>query len=778
MLIERRTGLLALLVAVVLFSGTAILLAQDATPADNAPATTKADENAAENNAPAENAPAANAAENNAEATTETTTEPSEEPVEVKGGLQEQWFDFLYYINVARPAAAKSYGQALVQANKPVELYTLTTLHKSADWDSTLTRGEKLEGLADTIAAVRKQIEAGYQQQRSNVDFINESINMLGDTARAYELAARRLESSGEYAMPQLVQRMVSYLASDKKDPRETIVFERIINVLPRIGKQAVRPLSEVLKSDDPQLQKIAVNALAQIEYPHSAPALKELAQRKGVQDSIKEAALRALQVVAGPQAKDKSVADLYYQLAESYYNNYESLQPDSRFDTANVWYWTGKNLTYKVVPAKIFTDIYAMRMAAEALKNDGTYYPAVGLWLSADLRKEADLPKGAKDPTMGTAQMPAEFYALASSAKYLQDVLDRALNDNNAAVAIGAIKALSQTVSAGSLVGNAGKVGPLIKALSNSDRQVRFQAAVALANALPKEKFSGQELVPAVLNEALRQTGHKTALIVVADEKVRNQLKDAVRTAGFEIIEQSDIVKAMDAVRGSAGIDVAVVSRDPGAARVIAALRQDPLMAGTPVVALDSTQEFNAIARKDKKAIALLDTKADAVAAALTKALAAGAGTAMTPEIASAWAVQAADALRLLGLTNNTVIDYNRSEAGLMGALEDKRPEVQVAAAKALAMMASPKAQQSIATLAMKSTDEKVRIQAFAALTESVKKFGNQTTEEQSTAIVDLVNDAAASKDLRQAAAATLGAMNLPSEKIKSMILQLHSNG
>jgi len=753
----NRHGLLALLVGLVLCLGSTAVFAQeydDDDYDDDAGVTSYGDD------------------DEDADADADDEGDDSGS-AEVKGTLEDQWFEFLSYIDVANSVAARSYGQALLNANKPAELYRLTALRKSDRWDAMFNRGEKLEGLSGTIASLRKMIEEGYQDQRASVDAINQAINGLGDSVRAYELNKSRLVESGEYAMPLIVQRMVSYLASDRKDAKEAIIFERLRNVLPHMGKTAVRPLSEVLKSDDPNLQKAVVDALAQIEYPHSAPALRELALRPGVQDSVKQAAERALTIIKGKSASNRTPADLYYELAEAYYAGNQSLQADSRFETANVWYWTGNGLTFKPVPTAIFSDVYAMRMAGEALKNDGTYFKAVSLWLAANLRREANLPKDAKDPTMGSAAMPAEFYALASSAKYLQDVLARALKDNDSAVAIGAIKALSQTVGAQSLVGNSRDVGPLIKALSNSDRQVRFQAAIALANSLPTDKFTGRDLVPSVLSEALRQTGQKVAVVVVADEAVRNPLKDAVRAAGFDVIDQPDISKAVEAIRASAGVDAVVVGREPSAMQVARALRQDPLLAGIPIVAADTSQEFAAFAKRDKYSVVLKDIKAEPVSVALKEAM--ELGGAVSEDSASSWAVQAAQAVYLLGLTNNAVIDVARAEAGLLLAVGDSRAEVQSAAAKALSVLGSARAQQGIATLAVKDGDEAVRVAAFEALTNSVKKFGNQSTEDQAASVVEIVNDASASKELRQAAAAALGAMNLPSEKIKSMILGVY---
>ena len=142
-----------------------------------------------------------------------------------------------------------------------------------------------------------------------------------------------------------------------------------------------------------------------------------------------------------------------------------------------------------------------------------------------------------------------------------------------------------------------------------------------------------------------------------------------------------------------------------------------------------------------------------------------------MAAEDSSAWAVKAAEAIRLLGLTNNQVYDRQSHPQPLIAALGDKRPEMQIASAGALAMLPRPRRSRQSALAVKADADAKVRIAAFDALRESLKKFGNQTTDEQSQAVVEVVNDSTASPELRNAAAAALGAMNLPSEKIKSLI-------
>ena len=67
---------------------------------------------------------------------------------------------------------------------------------------------------------------------------------------------------------------------------------------------------------------------------------------------------------------------------------------------------------------------------------------------------------------------------------------------------------------------------------------------------------------------------------------------------------------------------------------------------------------------------------------------------------------------------------------------------------------------------------DEKIRIAAFGALVESVRRFGNALSDELSQAVVEIVTKSPTG-DIRMAAAEVLGGLSLPSSQIKDLILQ-----
>jgi len=680
--------------------------------------------------------------------------------------LTDLWDNFIHGIKVARADLADSTGKAIIESGaSPRDVYLLSVKERDIDW--LLKRGEGLEGLKPVIDGIRRIIEEGYQSERSDPNQIANSIDMLATSLRAFEIGKSRLVTSGEYAMPQLIQKVMDRSTS-------ATLRERIIAVLPAIGKEAVRPLSAAMQSKDENLLQMATDALGRIGYSEGAPALKELLERKDISQTTRQIAATALAACGGPTDVTKPVSSVLYAEAEKYYYRTEATAP-APGPTANVWFWQeGLGLTYTPVPREIFADIYAMRLAKRALSHDADFYPAVSLWLAARIRKEVDLPAGAKDPLEQPGQPSAQFYALAGSATYMQDVLDRAMRDGDSALALRAIEALAQTAGARSLVEPAsGGVQPLVEALTNRDRQVRLLAALTLAHALPQKHFKGDEMVVVVFNEALRQVGRTRALLLAAGQEERNLLKDALRTAGYEVIDFADPDKAIAAAREAGGVDMVVVGSQPPPAAFVQRIRGEPLLASLPVVVVSSDESVQRLAKTDP-AVVVVSKEADA--SKITEAIGEAAklaGGGQTSEQQAAWAERAAGAVELLGQTGNTVYDLSGVLTPLVTALGDQRTEIATAAAKALAVLNHSEAQRALADKALASTAEpRTRVAVFELLSDSLRRFGNMLSDEQTSAVVAVVTDAEQKQDLRDAAAAAMGAMDLPSKKIQDLIL------
>ena len=128
-----------------------------------------------------------------------------------------------------------------------------------------------------------------------------------------------------------------------------------------------------------------------------------------------------------------------------------------------------------------------------------------------------------------------------------------------------------------------------------------------------------------------------------------------------------------------------------------------------------------------------------------------------------------------MLGLaqTRNPVIDLSLAQTTLIDATSDDRNEIQVLAGQTLAYLKSPIAQSAIVTMALDTNNDlDVRISAFNSLATSAKINASMLSDDMINRIYELISSNTTDSNLRSAAAAAYGALNLPSRKVKDLIL------
>lgn len=148
-------------------------------------------------------------------------------------------------------------------------------------------------------------------------------------------------------------------------------------------------------------------------------------------------------------------------------------------------------------------------------------------------------------------------------------------------------------------------------------------------------------------------------------------------------------------------------------------------------------------------------------------------AGSGLSGEIADSYALRAAQAMLNLAVSRNPVINLSAAQNALVSAVNDNRKEIQILSGQILAHLDSPGAQRAIAGMALNTNnDADVRILAFDSLTTSAKLNANMLVDNMIDAIYSLISSPDTDPDIRSAAAAAYGALNLPSQKVKDLIL------
>jgi hypothetical protein len=576
-------------------------------------------------------------------------------PAAAQQPLEEDWNDFLHYTMIGRLDLAKGYAQAILQGNPDaVTLFELVQQNPQGyDFAMKIAETSQDQELAKVTQQLLGVIDRGRFVRRTDPKIIVEEIRRLGSTPRGKLIAIQRLRDAGEFAVPFLIDAM----AETMRDPAGKNQLAAMIEALPQIGQPAIRPLAAALQMDNDQLKAEIIRALGQIGYPQALPYLKYVAENS------KSAELRALAADSirkiDPRAVNTPAAALFFQLAEKHYYGNESLNPPEGVPVANVWFWdrTANRLARVEVAREYFGDLMCMRCCEWSLKAQEQFGLAIGLWLAAFFKAEST---GIPMPEyFGKEHANALVYATTAGPEYLHQALARAVNDRNAAVALGAVEALATTAGERSLMYTFGPSQPLLQALAFPDRAVRYSAAIAIANAGPRQPFPESGAVVQSLAEALTP---------------------------------------------QAGVQV---------------------------------------------------------------------GDRWTPEIADRYALRAAQSMLKLVIGRNPVIDLSAAQPTLADATKSPRQEIQTLAGQILAYINNPDAQRAIAEMAMTGTnDPAVRVAAFESLVNSAKLSGNLLPDGTVTAIYELISKAETDPALRAAAAAAYGALNLPSQKVKNLIL------
>jgi hypothetical protein len=142
--------------------------------------------------------------------------------------------------------------------------------------------------------------------------------------------------------------------------------------------------------------------------------------------------------------------------------------------------------------------------------------------------------------------------------------------------------------------------------------------------------------------------------------------------------------------------------------------------------------------------------------------------------DVSRQYALRAVQAMRKLAVIRNSIVDLSVAMPGLIQVTEQNQDtQMQTLAAEVLAFLSSPDAQRAIAAMALSEQNSNdIRVAAFHSLALSAKMNANLLLTEQVEAIYKLVSAFEIDPQLRAAAAGAYGALNLPSEQVKKLIL------
>lgn len=557
--------------------------------------------------------------------------------------LESDWNDFLHYTAIGRIDLAAGFGEAIVASDPdPIELLALSEANTNG-YRILLKMNADSPELRKVSGQILDIIEQGRYLKRTDARVIVAEIKRLSTTIRGRIAAEGRLKNAGEFAIPFMLDALADF---DRKDE-----FANIAMALPKVGKDAIRPLVAALQTDDAAVKAEIIRALGDIGYPQSLGYLKYVVEqdespvlRTLAQEAIEKIDSSAMSVPA---------SELLFNLGRSYYFHNDSLTPSAEIDYANVWFWdtASRHLVREEIDKSYFNELMAMRSCEWALNADENIGKAIALWLASFFKAEA---AGLGQPAyFGDAHMGAMSYARTAGPEYLHQALDMAIKEGNAYVALGLVEALAVNAGEISLMYTIGVDQPLVAALNFDDISVRYSAAIAIGSAGPAANFVGSELVAKNLASAISV----------------NQKLDA--------------------------------------------------------------------------------------------------------DLATQYALRSVNVMLKLATTRNRVVKLSQATPALIEATKGDWEEMQMLSGQVLAYLNSSDAQKAVAAMALNEDNSMmIRVEAFKSLAVSAKQNANMLDGAQVDKIYALIGSDATDPVLRSTAAGAYGALNLPSKRVKNLIL------
>jgi len=671
--------------------------------------------------------------------------------------------DFIHYTIVAKPDLAKAHLRQLLDSGiSDADLVVLIeSLGDMPRFEEALSKGRYVRDTSDIVAELETRVREGRKALARDQARIRQAIADLSGTLRGQRMAEEILLEAGEYAVPELLK-----VVTDGTDPSLRM---KCVDLLERIGWRAVSPLCAALPHLDPGSQERVCSILSRIGHASAAPYLADIAANDATAPSARQAAAQAHSRL---DATGGSVSDEYAALARMYFTNARSLTAYPAESTNNVWsYDSFVGLVPTAVPTEIFGDVMAMRVSRTSLQHNSSNDPALTTYIAANLKRENNLPQGATDPVYGASAYSPEFYAMAAGPTVMQDVLAVSLDTQDTVLIRDAIHALESTAGDANLFG--GGRQPLQEALQYPDRRVRYDAALALGQALPMQSFTGDFSVVPVLGAAVRAGDATFALVIADDPEDQNNYTQWLESSGYTVVGRG---RAMNEVQGeigqAAGIDLVVVRQSAGnAQQTVREVRGTSKSSVAPVVIMTTqveSPELNRAFEGDARTTVKVERGDPAAFAAIVdEAMMKGSGGKLTEADAMAYTFEAIGTLLDIAISNSPVYDIRDAEPALVSALSTREGNIRHHISDVLAHIATPGAQQAIfdAALAAESRDQ---IELLRRVADSARMNGNLVEERHISALLSLVKQGG---EVGEAAARVHGAFDLGTDQVVKII-------
>jgi len=680
-----------------------------------------------------------------------------------------------------RPAEAAAILKQLLAQDPSQE--TAYDLLRKAEYQMFL---DLLKEGGDSELVARRLLDLAYREEQKKAKDVD-AIRALTDQAIGGEdygvrqKAVRTLVAAhGEYSVPALF----GYLGSNDTDERVNAIL-----ALSQLGSAAVLPLTEVLNSDNFMIQQNAALVLQKIGDVRALGGLASLAAH-AANPAVKDAAAQAMMGIVdqnpcgcsckagGPCGGCKmsmgkmTPAQAYMWLTWQYYKR-DAKVIRNYLDGYTLWDWKDGKLVDREVPKFLYHLELAEEAAYDAIAEEAENQAARSMLAAvyyAQYGAVAGLSAEAKESEEGKALTDNFWNALAiTKAQGVETqlgALELGLKWGDVNICRGALRALPLVWDGREIVAES----PLVMALDDGDKTVRFAAALAALQVDPGKPFPGAEKVIALAAQAADTGSVRQVLLVEPDAELRAKALRALEDAGAHAVAEATSIRGFRRAKDVATFDVIVIRadlEDALALTMVKELGEDFRTAGTPILISGMGAELDAAKELFGTAVAGY-TSADPIDAEAVMAAASGG---MTDDQARALVVSkaACEALKGIVTVHTAFENYAEAEMALMGVVKSDKPDdIRLEALAALANLGSAKCVGTL-TEAFSATANAtpVRVAAAAALGKILA--GKAAPEKVFDALLAGMGDE--TRDVRSAVGRALGEMALTAAQ-QSLVL------
>ena len=540
----------------------------------------------------------------------------------------------------------------------------------------------------------------------------------------------------------------VAALLAALADPQRAEQHPQLKVALREMGSMAVGPLMGAMTTNDPRLKADAIELLGALGANEATMFL--VGPSVAADDpQVRDAARLALERLLGAAPSAAEAQRVLYQQVKKFFERIRPLEPDHE-GLVELWSWNDR--TQQAAPQSLLADEvaiqYAARLTPWLVALDPEQPELRRLHFTAQL-EAAKLQQDYAQPLPNDS--PARTTAAALSIADLEEVLQFAQQRGYYGAAAAVCEILGAVATPEILISADGSPAPLVQAVQQGDRRLKFAALAAVMQLASPFPYPGSSHVADALGYFTATAGERRAVVAHPRAAKAQNLAALLGMLAYETEVVYRGEQLFDIAKQSADFELVLVHTiidEPLLGELLSRLRRDPRTAHLPVgiiAPLDALPWARELAARDSLTEAFVPPQdAESLAFYVEQLDQRRGRNRISPEEREQQAAQALAWIGRLAAADQGFYELRRLTPEVQRALEVA--PLSVRAASVLSQLGTPAGQRALVDLASRAVGRlELRQAAAAAFQRSVAEHGILLTTPEIVHQYDLYNASAA---------------------------------